>query len=128
MITVRHKGNFNRIEKFFNKVKDFRNLGLIEKLNEAGRQGVEALSAATPVDSGKTASSWEYEIIEEAGRYKIQFNNTNINKGVNIAIIIQTGHGTRNGGWVEGKDYINPATEELLTNMADDLWREVTKA
>lgn len=122
MIKVKHKGNFNHIEKFFNRSKE---LKIMEKLDAVGREGVEALSAATPKDSGKTASSWSYEITKEGGRYKVNWDNSNLNKGVNIALILQLGHGTGGGGYVEGTDYINPAIKTLFENLAEDVWREV---
>lgn len=124
MIKVRHKGSFNNIEKFFNRYKDAK---FTEILNHVGEQGVEALSLATPKDTGKTASSWYYELEEENGKYKVVWKNSNVHRGINIALIIQTGHGTRNGGYVEGVDYINPALRSVFENMAEEVWREVVK-
>lgn len=124
MIKVRHKGSFNHIERFFNKYKDIRVEGILRKV---GEEGVEALSIATPKDTGKTAASWYYELEEEGGRYKVIWKNSNIHRGINIALIIQTGHGTRNGGYVEGVDYINPALRSIFENMAEEVWREVVK-
>lgn len=124
MIKVRHKGNFRKIENFFERTKY---LKILERLNKVGEEGVRALSAATPKRTGKTAASWSYEVTEENGRYRINWFNSNVNKGVNIALIIQTGHGTGTGAWVEGIDYINPAVKELFVNLADDVWREVIK-
>lgn len=125
MIKVKHRGNFNHLERFLSRVK---NLKLIKRLDQVGRDGVAALAAATPVKTGKTAASWSYEIEEYDGRYKVAFKNSNINKGVNIAIIIQTGHATGNGGYVEGTDYINPAMKDLFEDMADEVWKEVTSS
>ena len=96
-------------------------------LDRYGREGVTALSSATPVDTGKTASSWEYEITHKDDSVTITFNNTNIQNGVPIAIILQYGHGTRNGGWVQGRDYINPAIQPVFDKIAESAWREVTK-
>ena len=90
-------------------------------------EGVAALSAATPVDSGETAASWDYEIVNKKGSAKITFTNSHIVKGVPIAIILQYGHGTRNGGWVEGRDYINPAIQPIFDELAEKAWKEVTK-
>ncbi len=123
MIKVKHRGNFNHLEAFFKRVKDMK---VLRRLDHLGQDGVAALSAATPVRTGKTAASWSYDIEEEAGRYKIAFKNSNINKGINIAIIIQKGHATGGGGYVEGIDYINPALRSLFENMADEVWKEVT--
>ena len=85
------------------------------------------MSAATPVDSGETAASWDYEIANKKGSARIKFTNSHIVKGVPIAIILQYGHGTRNGGWVEGRDYINPAIQPIFDELAEKAWKEVTK-
>lgn len=99
--------------------------GILEKYGEAG---VAALVSATPSESGKTASSWTYEIQNSANGASITFSNTNINKGVNIAIILQYGHGTGTGGWVQGRDYINPAIRPVFDNIADAVWKEIVNA
>lgn len=122
MVTIRQKGNFDKTEKFLKK--KFSNRTIFEKY---GEEGVRALSAATPVDTGLTASSWYYKVVEKKGSSSIEFYNSNINDGVPIAIIIQYGHGTGNGGWVEGKDYINPAIQPIFEKIKDEIWREVTK-
>lgn len=96
-------------------------------LDAYGREGVAALASATPVDSGKTASSWRYEIQQESGSVTISFCNTNIQNGVPIAIILQYGHGTGTGGWVQGRDYIDPAIRPVFDKIANEAWREVTK-
>lgn len=124
MVTFRQKGDFSKLTKFLERVKEGVHLGILDKY---GREGVAALSSATPVESGKTASSWYYAIENQNGVAKLQFNNSNINKGVPIAIILQYGHGTRNGGWVEGRDYINPAIQPLFDKIANKAWEEVTK-
>ena len=95
-------------------------------LKKYAEEGVQALSAATPVDSGKTAASWGYEIEETKSGLTIYWTNSNVNKHVNIAIIIQYGHATGSGGWVEGRDYINPALQPIFDQMADALWKEVS--
>lgn len=124
MISFRQKGNFSKLDRYFEKVREAAKLGVLDKY---GRAGVAALSSATPVETGKTASSWYYEIKRQNGSVSIVFNNSNINKGVPIAIILQYGHGTGNGGWVQGIDYINPAIQPIFTKMANEAWREVTK-
>ena len=96
-------------------------------LDKYGKEGVAALASATPVDTGLTASSWSYEIKQKNGSISISFKNSNIQNGVPIAIILQYGHGTRNGGWVQGRDYINPAIQPIFDRIANDAWREVTK-
>lgn len=123
MITIRSKGNFNNTEKLLKK-----SLGndWISVLEDYGRQGVQELAAATPIDSGETASAWDYEIVREGGRVSVIWNNSNINNGVNIAIILQYGHGTGWGGYVVGRDYINPALRPIFDKMADAAWKEVS--
>lgn len=123
MITVKMKGDFRKVDNYFEKLLNAVKLGILDKY---GRLGVQALSSATPVRSGKTASSWSYEIAHEGSGGAIQFLNSNLNKGVNIAIILQEGHGTGTGGYVAGRDYINPALQPLFDQLADELWREVT--
>lgn len=124
MITFRHKGNFRKITNYLEKAKEAVHLGILDKY---GRRGVAALESATPIDSGLTASSWYYEIIQENGKATITFNNSNVQNGVPIAIILQYGHGTNNGGWVEGRDYINPAIQPIFNEIANEAWKEVTK-
>lgn len=124
MISFRQKGDFSKLTSYLEKAKETIKLG---NLDRYGREGVKALSSATPQDSGKTASSWYYEIEHKNGSASISFHNSNINKGVPIAIILQYGHGTRNGGWVEGKDYINPAIRPIFDKIASEAWKEVTK-
>lgn len=119
-----HKGDFSKLTGYLEKVKEAVKLG---DLDRYGREGVKLLSSATPRDTGLTAESWYYEIVYEEGSSSIIFNNSNINRGVPIAIILQYGHGTRNGGWVEGIDYINPAIQPLFEKIAQDAWKEVTK-
>ena len=124
MISFRHKGDFSKLTRYLERAKDAVRLSILDKY---GREGVAALASATPVESGKTASSWYYEIERGDGTAKLIFLNSNINKGVPIAIILQYGHGTGTGGWVEGRDYINPAIQPLFDKIADDAWKEVTK-
>ena len=124
MIRFRQKGDFSKLSRYLERVKEAAKLGVIDKY---GREGVAALSSATPVESGKTASSWYYEIKRQNGSVSITFNNSNINKGVPIAIVLQYGHGTGTGGWVQGRDYINPAIRPIFDRIADDAWKEVTK-
>ena len=96
-------------------------------LNKYGKRGVEALKEATPKDTGLTADSWEYKIVEEAnGNMKIEWHNTNIQNGCLIAILLQYGHATRNGGYVQGQDYVNPAIARIFGQLADDAWKEVS--
>ena len=124
MITFRHKGDFSRTTRFMERAKEAVRLGDLDKF---GREGVAALASATPVDSGLTASSWNYEIEHHKCFSRITFHNTNIQNGVPIAIILQYGHGTRNGGWVQGRDYINPAIQPIFDKIANQAWKEVTK-
>lgn len=124
MITVRQKGDFAKLTRYFEKIKKTARLVDLDKY---GREGVRALSSATPVDTGLTANSWYYKIERKNGLASIIFYNSNVQNGVPIAIILQYGHGTRNGGWVQGRDYINPAIQPIFDNMAKEAWREVTK-
>lgn len=124
MISFRQKGDFSKLSRYFERVKE---AAKIDVLDRYGQEGVAALASATPVDSGKTANSWYYEIKRQNGLVSIEFKNSNINKGVNIAIILQYGHGTGTGGWVQGRDYINPAIQPIFDKIADDAWKEVTK-
>lgn len=124
MITFRHKGNFDKLTIYLEKAKKTARLGDLDKY---GRKGVAALASATPVDTGLTASSWYYEIKRQNGVVSLNFCNSNISNGVPIAIILQYGHGTRNGGWVEGRDYINPAIQPVFDQIAKDAWREVAE-
>ena len=110
---------------FLERIKNVVKLGDLDKY---GRLGVDALSDATPVDTGLTARSWSYEIVREDGKVSLVFNNSNIQNGVQIAVIIQYGHATNNGGWVEGRDYINPAIQPIFDKMASDIWKEVRNA
>jgi len=125
MVTFRQKGDYSKVTKWLERAKESVNLGL---LNKYGEKGVAILSAATPKDTGKTASSWSYEIEQGHGRATLTFYNSNIvDDWFSVAIALQYGHGTRNGGWVEGRDYINPAIQPLFDELADEAWREVTK-
>lgn len=125
MIGFKQSGDFKNLSSFLEKAKETINLG---DLDRYGREGVAALESATPVDSGLTAQSWNYEIVRQDGRVSISFNNSNIQNGVPIAIILQYGHGTNNGGWVEGRDYINPAIQPIFDKIIDDAWKEVKKS
>ena len=124
MISFRQKGDFSKLTKFLERAKETVYLG---DLNKYGRQGVAALASATPIDSGETAESWYYEIENNKESATITFYNSNVQNGVPIAIILQYGHGTRNGGWVEGRDYINPAIQPIFDQIVNDAWREVNK-
>lgn len=124
MITFKQKGNFSKLNRYLERVKEVAKIGILDKYGQAG---VEALSSATPTDTGLTASSWYYKIERTKTSATIQFLNSNINNGVPIAVILQYGHGTGTGGWVEGRDYINPAIQPIFDKIANDAWKEVTK-
>lgn len=124
MITFRQKGDFSKLSRYLEKVKEAAKVGVLDKYGQAG---VAALSSATPVESGLTAQSWYYEIERTKSSAVIRFLNSNVNNGVPIAVILQYGHGTGTGGWVEGRDYINPAIQPIFDNIAKDAWKEVTK-
>jgi len=124
-VNFTHRGNFNNLERFLTKAIHIKPV-IHAVLRKYGQRGVEALAAATPKDSGNTAQSWTYEIVDEGGASKIVWKNSNINDGVIIALLLQYGHGTGTGGYVQGTDYINPAIESLFKDMADEAWKEVT--
>jgi hypothetical protein len=122
MISVTSSGSFT-VDAFLAKLSKG---DLFATLNRYGAMGVDALASATPVDSHLTASSWTYKVVKKKGFYAIYWNNTNMADGVPIAIILQYGHATGTGGWVEGRDYINPAIQPLFDQMADEAWKQVT--
>lgn len=124
MISFRQKGDFSELTRFLEKAKETVKVG---ELDRYGKEGVAALSSATPIDSGLTASSWYYKIDRKPGSVSISFHNSNVVDGVPIAIILQYGHGTRNGGWVQGRDYINPAIQPIFDKIANNAWKEVRK-
>ena len=122
-ITFRQRGDFKRLQKYLSKSIDAVTL---QHLRKYGEEGVEILKASTPIDSGKTAMSWVYEINNEGSTYSLSFHNTNIVDGwFNVAIMIDAGHGTGTGGWVEGRNFIDPAIRPIFEKMAHDLWLEV---
>lgn len=125
VIKVKHKGSFKKTERFMNFLKGNRHLNSLEKYGELG---VEALAAATPIDSGLTATLWKYEITKEKGKVSIKWLNTNIQNGINVVILLRYGHGTGTGGYVEGVDFISPAIKPIFDQIADGVWKEVEKA
>lgn len=125
MISFRHSGDFKKTEAFFKRASNIENLSGLERY---ALEGVAALALATPKKTGITASSWDYEIKRSNGQISIYWTNDNVNKGVNIAVILQYGHGTRNGGYVVGRDYINPAIRPVFDKIAESAWKEVTKS
>lgn len=124
MISFRQKGDFSKLNRYFERIREAARIGVLDKY---GREGVAALASATPVDTGVTANSWYYEINRQNGSVSLEFKNSNVNEGVSIAIILQYGHATGNGGWVQGRDYINPAIQPIFDKIADNAWKEVTK-
>ena len=124
MITIKQSGNFNKTEAFFKKMSRFKYKNILERY---GKEGVAVLSAATPIDSGKTSECWTYDIIVKGTNTKIVWSNSNVVDSVPIAIILQYGHGTREGGYVEGRDYINPTIKPIFEKMLNNVWKEVTK-
>ena len=124
MISFKSKGDFKKTQSFLEKAKRLEIQSVLERY---GSVGVSALSSATPVESGATASAWYYEVSIKRGAYTITFFNSNVNKGVPIAIILQYGHGTRNGGWVNGRDNINPSIQPIFDEIVEEAWKEVTK-
>lgn len=124
MITIESQGDWKMTRNWFDRMTKL-DLALI--MNQFGKEGVSALKAATPSRSGETAASWNYEVTRKGNNWKITWTNSNVNKGANIAVLIQYGHGTRNGGYVVGRDYINPAIRPVFDKIAAKAWKEVTK-
>lgn len=124
MIKITQKGDFSKVTGYLERIKEGFRRGLLDKY---GKKGVEALSMATPVDTGQTAQSWSYKIQNEKGRATITFENSNVNRYVNIAIILDTGHATGGGGWVQGRNYISPAIQPIFDELAKEAWKEVSR-
>lgn len=122
VIKITQKGDFSKTFKFLRKLRQKK---FINKLHEYGQMGVDALSQATPVRTGLTASSWGYILEATSDTISIIWTNSNQNKGLYIAVLLQYGHGTRNGGYVQGRDYINPAMRPVFDAIAEDAWLEV---
>ena len=125
MISFRQKGDFSNLTNFFERAKEIVNKS---DLDYYGQLGVQALQSATPRDTGLTAESWYYKITHKPGSTSISFHNSNIQDGVPIAIILQYGHSTATGGWVQGRDYINPAVQPIFDDIVKKAWKEVTKS
>ena len=126
MIKLRCRGNYNKTEKFLKEAKDLNELRTI--LEKYGREGVSALSAATPIDTGETASSWSFEIIQDTTGISLVFdNNATTKTGIPIAILLQYGHGNGRGGYVRGRDFINPAIQPIFDKIAIEAWKEVSE-
>lgn len=124
LIKFNHKGNFKKTERFFNRVLRMSYLNILEKY---GQMGVEALRNATPVDSGKTAESWDFGIDKGDGMVTLYWTNSNENNGVNIAVLLIYGHGLQNGAYVEGVDFVSPAMRPIFEQIANESWKEVTR-
>lgn len=124
VLQFRHKGDFSKTWNFFKRVDERTYMPLLRKY---GRIGVEALQSATPKDTGKTANSWRYRIVQEGHRVSVQWYNTNVNKYVTIALILEYGHGTRQGAYVKGRHYIKPAIRPVFDALVEEAWGEVTR-
>jgi hypothetical protein len=122
-ISITSTGSFSNTERF---MAFLHGMSMKDVLAKYAQEGVDALAAATPVDSGITAESWSYEITGGSGNYEIAWTNSHQNEGVQIAVILQYGHGTGTGGYVAGRDYINPAIRPIFDRIADEVWKEVT--
>ena len=124
-ITVTSSGNFSKTYKYLGKLEDFRKKQLMAILKKYGEEGVKSLQEHTPQDTGETANSWSYSITEGNGKVTLSFNNSAQNDGVPIAILIQYGHGTGTGGYVQPNDFINPSMKPIFKKIASDCWKEV---
>lgn len=125
MLSITSSGSFAKTEKF---LKSMQKMDILAILRQAGRDGVIALAAATPVDSGLVSRSWGFEVEKRGSSYFIFWTNSDIEDGFPVAIMIQTGHGTGTGGYVQGIDYINPALRPIFDRIANDVWKAVTSA
>lgn len=126
MINLTASGDFKNTEKFLENIKKQEYINKV--IDAYAQEGVKALSSATPYRTGRTASSWGYEIENTSDGFIIHWINTNIHENVNIAVILQTGHGNIRGGYIQGRDYINPAIRPVFDKIADGVWKEVTSA
>ena len=124
MIRFWHRGNFSKTNKYLRDVKEAARVKILE---EYGERGVSALSSATPVDTGLAATSWYYKVSRGDTGSRIEFFNSDVENGFPVAIMLQYGHGTGTGGWVEGRDYINPAIQPIFDELAEEAWKEVTR-
>ena len=124
-VVISHKGSFDKTEKF---LKNANRRRIFAALDAIAAEGVAELAAATPKDSGETAASWSYEVKETGGSYIISWTNSHVVDGANIAFLLQSGHGTGTGGYVQGRDYINPTMRPIFDRMADKAWKAVTSA
>lgn len=124
IITVESTGNFRKTERFLDFAKK---MNVRSKLEHYGEKGVKLLADATPVDTGVTAASWSYEIVERPGHISIIWKNSSASNNIPIVILIRYGHATRNGGYVEGNDFMTPVVNKVFKEMADTIWKEVTK-
>lgn len=124
MISFKQKGDFSKLTRYFERVKQASHIGFLDKY---GKRGVQELTRATPQDTGRLASSWYYNIENDGKTVRLNFCNSDIENGAPVAIVLQYGHGTQNGGWVEGKDYINPAIQPIFDEIVEEAWKEVTK-
>ena len=125
MISIRTSGSFSKLENFLSKISRGE---IFRELERYGLQGVDALSNATPIDTKLTAESWRYKIVHIRGKHSIEWYNTNVVDGKPVAILLQYGHGTGTGGWVEGRDYINPAIRPIFDQIANEVWEKVRHA
>lgn len=126
MIRITTSGSTFNMDKFL-KDAQRSSEGIEQRIKNICDAGARALAAATPSDTGETASSWGYEILNEKGRVYIFWTNTNVNNGVPIALLLQLGHGTGTGGYVQGRDYINPALKPIFDKIAEAAWKAVTE-
>lgn len=124
MVYFEHKGNFNKTEKFLHSLEK---MDFVKNLDRYGMEGVIALSAATPKDTSETANAWSYEIVNEKGKIGLYWTNSNVENGVPIVILLEHGHATRNGGYVKGRNFIQPAIRPIFDRIANDMWKGVRR-
>lgn len=124
-ISFESRGDFSRTNRWLQRLS---RVDYLKHLDEMGREGVKALASMTPAETGQTARSWSYKITKTARGYSISWDNSHVNNGVKIAVILQYGHGTGTGGYVQGRDYINPAIRPIFDDIADRAWKAVKTA
>lgn len=125
MISITTRGSFKNTDAFLNRMQK---LDIATVLKTYGERGVAALRDATPYDTGNSAGSWDYEVVVSQRAVSITWTNSNIQSGIPVVILLQYGHGTGTGGYVQGRDFINPALKPIFDEIADKVWKAVTSA
>jgi hypothetical protein len=123
VISFVSRGSFSNMESFLKKAAK---TDILSILKACGQEGVSALASATPIESGLASSSWDYQVSGSGGKFRIIWTNSDVENGFPVAIMLQYGYGTGTGGYVQGRDYINPAMKPVFDRIADKVWKAVT--